>query len=374
MLIYIISAIFIVIYTIVYDINKSKKRKIVFLTIAFGILTIIAALRKYTVGTDLEIIYKPIFDNIKSTNIVSLKDINIEIGFGYILKILSYLSSNVQIVTISTSIFIYLSYAIFIYKNSDDVGMSTILFILLSTYLMSMNIIRQQVAIALILYFFDWFKNKKYVRFIAILLLATTIHSSAIICLILIPLGNIKFKKQHVIYSFFIILFAMIFLAPLVENFSEILSLGSNNKNYASYLINERHGRGYINMSSISEFLVAFVLYIIIVYYYSLIKKENQVISNNEQREDNIILFSAMLYFLFVTSTFKMNVMSRLGYYFLPILLISVPKAIAKSNINNNKKIIKFGLYIGLFAKYLMVVFVLADTLYGVTPYKFFWQ
>lgn len=373
MIIYIISAICILLYTIVFNVNKTNRRKKIFLCFSFGILFFIAAVRKYTVGTDLNIVYKPIFDVVKSTSWTELKNIKIEIGFIYFLKILSCISEDIQLVIFITSFIIYSAYAVFIYKNSEDVGLSTVLFILLNTYLMSMNIIRQELAIAIILYFFGFLKKKKYLIFSIIVFIATLFHSSALFFLILIPLGNIRVKKQYFIYSFIVIAIICIYIGPLVNSFSGILSIESNNKDYSTYLLNNRHGVGYINTSSISEFIVALLIYIIVAYYYVLLRKScNNMNKKIDMYNENIEIFGTMLYFLFVTSTFKMNVISRLSYYFLPIVLIALPKAISKSIRRDNKRIIIYSIYGLLLIKYIFTVVILADTLYGVTPYRTF--
>ena len=64
MYIYIVILIAICFLGIVIKPDKNKKRKKLYIFIVFGMLTIIAALRKYTIGIDLQYIYKPAFDKI----------------------------------------------------------------------------------------------------------------------------------------------------------------------------------------------------------------------------------------------------------------------------------------------------------------------
>ena len=67
------------------------------------------------------------------------------------------------------------------YKISTDYSYSFLLFFMSCYFLNLMNGIRQMLAVALVIYFIDWAIDKKYIRFILIVLLASTIHVSAII-------------------------------------------------------------------------------------------------------------------------------------------------------------------------------------------------
>ena len=112
--------------------NKTSTRKKLYVIIAFGAMALVAALRKYTIGIDLELLYAPAFENIINIGWKNLSSVNLETGYVYICKLLSFISQDTQILIIGTSVFIYSIYGWFIYKNSKNVVISTTMFIFLN--------------------------------------------------------------------------------------------------------------------------------------------------------------------------------------------------------------------------------------------------
>ena len=208
---YIIMLIMIIILGIIVQPNRTSTRKKIYIIVSFGSMAILAALRKYTIGIDLELLYAPAFENIAKMRWESLSLIEMETGYVYFCKLLTLISQDVQVFISVTSVFIYSIYGWFIYKNSKNVIISTTMFIFLSLFFMSMNIVRQEIAVAIILIAYEFLKRNKKIVAIALIILATTIHASAIICLLIfIPLYGKEFKKKYLIISIIVIMLLLV--------------------------------------------------------------------------------------------------------------------------------------------------------------------
>lgn len=370
MTIYLIANIMIVIYAIFGKVNANKRRKKCFLIVSFGILTLIAMLRKYTIGIDLEVLYEPKFREIANCEWAQLFNIKLELGYVFFCKILSYISTDPQILIIVSSLITIPIYGIFIYRNSKNVAVSTTLYIFLNLFFMSLNIVRQEIAVAIVLIAYEYLIKGKNIKFILLIILATLFHSSAILCLCFMLFYKYNFTRKTLLISIVILGILSIFYKQFLLIFSDISSiLGiDNNKSYSTYLENETYGVGIINLNSISTIVFALMAYLMTYYYLVYLN------GKGNSKKLNLWMFCTMAYFIIATVSTKMVIIGRLSYYFLPFLLLIIPEAIQVSKVKNNKVLIYTMLYGFIIAKYIYIFVYLADILFGVMPYEFFWQ
>ncbi len=371
---YIIMLIMIIVLGIIVQPNKTSTRKKIYIIVSFGSMAILAALRKYIIGIDLELLYAPAFENIAKMGWESLSLIEMETGYVYFCKLLTLISQDVQVLIIVTSIFIYSIYGWFIYKNSKNVIISTTMFIFLSLFFMSMNIVRQEIAVAIILIAYEFLKKNKKIVAISLIILATTIHASAIICLLIfILLYGKEFKKKYLIISVIVIMLLLVIYKPLLTGYSVIadkLNI-SNNKDYSTYLESETYGVGNVNLNTISTILFAILIYALGYYYITYLNKEED---KEQKKVQSFYLFMTMFYSIVSIVSIKMTIISRLSYYFIPFILLILPECLSISKNKYNKQLIVVLIYGVMMAKYFYIFFNLADVLFGVMPYKFFWE
>lgn len=368
-MIYYITLIFIIMYGIIGKVNSTPRRKKIFIIIAFGLLTIISALRKYTVGIDMNLLYAPRYNLISSVGWNELWKINLESGYLIFCKILTYISNDVQLLIIVSSLIVIPAYGYFIYKNSSNVLISTILFLLLNSFFMSMNIVRQEIAIAILIFGYQFLIKNKNISFIISVILASLFHQSAILCVLLLPISKMKFTKKKFFISIVILILTIIFYDKIIEFVTNIISiLGLNrNKDYTDYLTNEKYNSGSISLISISKYTLAFCTAILVYYYLVKLKKD-------KDKCNSFIVFGTIGYVIIVLLSSQMVIISRMEHYFVPFALVSIPNAISKSKYSTNKALIYSLLFLPLLARYIYVIEVMAGTLYGTTPYLFFWE
>ena len=119
-------------------IKKEKKYKKIYLIVSFILLAGIAALRTKNVGIDT-LQFHDAYLRIGYLDWTELTTERYEIGFSVLCKLLNYITANPQILISFTAIFINFSVVRFIYKNSNDVVFSILLYILLNFYFSYMN-------------------------------------------------------------------------------------------------------------------------------------------------------------------------------------------------------------------------------------------
>lgn len=166
----------------IYILNISQRQKDkAFLFISFFILTFFSAFRGKEVGTDTDA-YMDIF----LKYVYGYSDPHSEVGYSLFNQFLSYISTNPQAIIIASSIIINLGFMHFIYHNSKNAWISVYIYVTLFYYFYSFNAMRQFIAISIVLFAWNFLKNGKIIRFILIVLLASTFHTTALISFLLI--------------------------------------------------------------------------------------------------------------------------------------------------------------------------------------------
>lgn len=362
------------------NVRKNERNKKRFVLLAFGLMIIVAAMRNYTVGIDLAKHYAKNYELIAycpwNEIPIFAEYYSYEIGYCYFCKVLTLISSNAQFFILVTSVITYSAIGFFIYRNSPDVVLSTLLFIYSCMCYMYMNILRQALAVSVVLVAYEVTKRidnkiKKYLIFTMFVLVAYFLHTSAILCLSFIIFDNLKITRKH--------LFAVIGAVGLIYLFYDkaygvILSVLGAGNNYERYLISATEGQGNMNRQSIINFLItagAFILG-----FYQLVWKKRAQMKKNEgekQVQENFLLYMGLMAMVCRLLIFRMNIINRFSYYFLPFTLILYPYAIQAIKYKTNRKIVYWFFVIIYFMYFVWMTFVYAKDFYGVIPYSFFW-
>ena len=189
--------------------------------ILFGILAIfttaISACR-YMVGTDYEG-YLLIFNEIKFGH-----DSYVEPGYYILNKLVASLGgTGVSVISIA-AIFTNLAFAYTIKKNESKEFLIYSLFIYICSelYFLSMNVLRQYIAIGVMLFGFEYLKKRKYLRYLIFVGIAMLFHTSAIFSLVLVFCIYINDKKPIIRFMNAVVILSMLFIfldfRPLIQN------------------------------------------------------------------------------------------------------------------------------------------------------------
>ena len=204
--------------------RMSKKRfiKILFLSFDFMLLLLLAVIRDETVGTDYNTyitIFKSFldldYDNITDNYYVSKGEF-LFVVLGYLIKLI--FNDYIYMVLVAYLIILLLTYR-FILKYSNELLLSGFLFFSFSFYNMSLNILRQYIAAAIVLKSIDYI-DKSFKKFFLCLLVGMAFHKTAILFIVVYPV--LKFVKDIRVSCVCLLLISGV-IALLSEQFVHII-------------------------------------------------------------------------------------------------------------------------------------------------------
>lgn len=346
-----------------------RKNAKYFIISSFVVLFIIAGLRKYTVGIDLNGHYAKnyiFFGSLGWDKVITILKSNSSFydgGLIIFMKLLSCICKDVQLFVLVTSAITYGLIGRYIYKYSKNPYLETLFFYTSFSYFMYMNIIAQGLAIAIILYSIDYLEKKSYFKFIFLVLLANFIHSSAIICVVFIPMYLLKSSKRGA-NRFALITTLFVFLINYILPFI----LKYIFPQFAYYFKSE--GMASIDKMQLAHLFIYFLCFLtgkIFCTQKVSGKKNNSII------DSNFMLYMTILSVACRFLALKIYIFSRMGFYFYTFAFTFLTKSIEDIESIDLKKVVRvfFCIIMTLF------FFGLNKSLYysyGVVPYKFFWQ
>lgn len=354
-----IAVLFWVFISIFMNYDRSKKRKKMFVIISFFILTVIAMLRSWQVGVDTAQYYRN-FGYITYLDWSQSDILRYESGFFALCKILSYISKDPHILIMVSSLIIIPSVGRFIYKYSENVALSTFLYITLNTYFFHMTGMRQSLAIAFIIYGFEYLVKDKYLKYLIFVVVASLFHSSALFLISLIFIKKMYYYKKSYIRTIIIMGTCFVFYKYLFR--VAVLILGK----YAAY---EESVFGESNyFGALFQFLIGFILYSVCHYLY-FIKKQKTLLNS---KITMIALRGFSLAVCFQALAMRMNIFGRMTSYFWIFGIIAIPNSISNLEVKRKKEwilviaTISF-LYWFIIAKY-------RPEWHGVIPYISFFE
>lgn len=347
--------------------DKKDFRKKMYIIITFGLFTVLAALRSSQVGNDTSE-YLRLFDSILFNKDISVYYWRYEKGYLLLNKILSLVTNNAQIILIVTSVIIMGGFARFVYKYSNNIWLSVYMFFTLGYFGSSMNTIRLNIAIVIILYSYDFLREKKAIKFIITVIIASLFHKTAIIFLLAWPITKLRFSYKTIaiaivgstgMYAFFpIILKGLLRFLPTYQYY-----LGS------SYL------DGNVRLASIMNFLVGLstlIFGIITNYHNKKIKTETYIQDYKKVNDaENMLLF--LLAGICITLiSFNFSLLDRVSTYFFIFIIVYFPNAI-KSMRDSKARLLASFIVVIIFFVYATTIQIMRPEWNVIYPYQFFW-
>lgn len=341
---------------IIFGLFKNKNHALI---VSFFLLTLVSALRKYTVGVDTAQFCKA-FLNIGRDTSWNYTNFRYEPGFYYLSKILYSLFKSPQSLIIVSSIFINYSVYNLIKKNSKDYFFSTLLFINMNIFFSYMNVMRAAIAVAILLYGYKYIKERIYVKYLIVVLIAFLFHKAAIGSLFLVVFMMLPRKKS----SYLVIIATAIATFVLYKPFFGIISSLLGYSDYA----NGSFGIGN-TFAAVLRFLETLVTIVTL-----------SIIANIKERgktdKDIYVLFViALIYLWFQFLSIKMIIFNRVYGLYDIYLIIFIPMllGIIKEKNHNNYKFLKLFIICLYFPSFLVISHFRPEW-FGVIPYTFFWN
>ncbi len=331
------------------SINRDDRAKRTFLLCCGACLFIMIAFRNRYIGSIDSVRYYEGWLSIQEIPIARIFDAfftsELEPGYRLTIWVLARLFPHPQMVFVFSGLFTAVSLCRFIYKNSDDVMLSFVMFICLGPYSFMAQGLRQAIAMGICLFAFEYFKKKKVLKFVLVVLFATLFHKSAVVFLALILLYFIGFNTLSYIIM---IIGSIVFWAM-----SNIIAY------YANLIFDEN----YNEVASGGGF-VAISIYILILFFAWFFAKKNK----NNTNYINAFYMTYIGLVIFVLRYSEFGIADRVSFYFMFGQIILFPKVIS----NFDKRTRLFINFVVIVLSVLLFAYRLSTS--DLIPYKFFWQ
>ena len=237
------------------------------------------------------------------------------------------------------------SIALFLYKYSINFTYSVYFFFTTSTFLWMVNGMRQFLAVAIILFFVDWLKERKTIPFIIVVIFAYWIHSSALIWLPVYFIINYEpWSKKFVIFSL------IITLALFLYSRSSLV----DDSDYA-YLTSDQYNNG-VNPIRVLVMAVPSII------AFAQRKRINEVASPFVKVWVNLSVITTECY---LVGMFTSGVMGRMPMYFQMFNLLLLPWLLKNAFDESMGKSILLASLIGYFAYFWYDMYIAGNGIYN---------
>lgn len=289
----------------------SKKTKLLYLGLVFISFTVISSAR-FGIGFDY-FNYQTVLDQVTSLTTIPqmLAYPSSEIGFTLLMKMVSFFSTDVAVLYVVVNIIMYGAFVIFVYFYVSDASawVAVSAFVCLSFFYMTMNLVRQGFVLIIALYAIEFIKKRNLWAFLAAILLAASIHKSALILIPFYFLANVKFNWK--IISFYLIggLSFFAFSVPIILFVQKFI--------YSSQDYHPVTGYYMKPLAAIFSIYPILILIVIMAFSGILIKHcaSNRVVVN--------LCCVALVSYVFLTT--KHFIMQRISDYFFIAIVLALP-------------------------------------------------
>lgn len=350
MFIYIFNALSLLFYY--YISSKAKNGKKLFVVLASLQMFLILSLRVDTLGVDLGA-YKAAYLHISNYSFSELfgklhffktADIGYQFESGYVLLnwIVAKLGFQFHALLVVLAFIHMLSAGRFYYRYATEqtVCLSYMMFIALNPFSYAFGILRQTLALDILLFAVPMILEKRWVKATILVAIAFLCHRSAAVFIVLFLLSKVQVKKS-VFMGVFLGNFALLAVAPFILNRFVLPMIQDWGEKEAAFdrLVEFRITNLYI-------ILIAAAIFIYFFYDFK----------QSEEIGTNFMLWGFLLLLLIQPFSTYVDVYTRFQSYFIMLVTVFLPKAITSIK-NKNIRFIAYGSAYFLLVIYMYFVF-----------------
>lgn len=247
MLVYITLLIIVIIFSKIIEKKADKKSGKIFAFILIFILSWIAGVRALNVGWDASKYVRSTFfrlDYFDGDYLKFMASTTVEYGFSLYSYIIYHLFPDVHALLFGYSFLTTICVFIFAFKEKENIKFSNVIIIYyLTLYLISFNIIRQSISVAIVLLAIPYLKEKKYLKCIILAVLATSFHNSGILAFAIYFIYIYLNKKKTINAKMTSVLLITIVMALITLTYPQIAKvmykIGFLPLKYYNYIIGD---------------------------------------------------------------------------------------------------------------------------------------
>lgn len=198
----------------------------------------------------------------------------------------------------------------FIYKNSKIPMISIVMLVALGFVSFAWTGLRQAISIAIIIFSYKYIKERKLIKFVICVLIASLFHQTGLIFLIAYPLSKLKFGIKTVLITFAAIISFLFLENTILDIMSFFLE---DEQRYGGYLANDG-----TNVNS-NAFIIQLFIFMYSLFYYK------KAVQNDK---NNLILYNlSFIGIILQLMQIKIVAFNRLAMYFSIFNIALVPNA-----------------------------------------------
>lgn len=269
----------------VFEVKQIKKYENYIYVISCIFLIMLAGLRVDT-GYDFQV-YKVIFESVKRKKFLEIFfggwGLVVEPGYLFINYIFKWM--NFQQFIFSVAFFSIILKTTFIYKYIEKKIICLLMYYSMYFLLYDMGIIRQGLAIGILLWGYNELLKESKLKFFILTIIATLIHSSSIVFLIVYFIKNRLYSRRFYLITLMVaIVFSSLNFIYWLIKYIPISFV----QNKLFFYMNSKSGESIIN--SIIKRLVVLILLIYVYDFKDIIKNNKNVIKSFNSFYSSIIL------------------------------------------------------------------------------------
>lgn len=338
--------------------DKSKRKYLIFCGL---FIFLMIGLRHYSVGsgdgawyyTQWRVLSNSTFHDL----LRELRILDVEDGYIASVWIITRVLKHPQFLFVSYGLLVAISVCKFIYKNSEDVVISVIMFNCLGLWAFMVQGIRQGIAMCICLFAIEYCKTRRLIPFILTIIVAMLFHASAIVFVIVyfFPLFKMKMKWYVATTAGFVL------IMPLMKYIFDFIN----------YVINDEYVIG--NVKDASGGFATTMIYILLVVISIVYVREIDLDKNHfSERYYNFFFYLTLCGMITFLMRYNFSsITQRVSYYYMFGQLILLPMLIEKSFSKSHGAKTLINIVVVLLC---IGIAMYKSTYTELLPYNFFWQ
>jgi len=282
------------------------------------------------------------------------RSFSMEKGYVILNKLIGYFTNSTGVFTLVISAVTLLIIFLFFNKASLMPVLTVLLYTSLGAYFMAFNMMRQALAVVVLVYATKYIsgRKKEWVKYALFAVIALSLHMTAAVFILLTPVLLQRVSFKNLLFVFCVSFVIWVILPGLVN-------LGmSYIRRYGGYL----YGLGVGSMNSVIPILGIFVFFI-----YSFSAADCNFDCNSD--ENRLLINASVLHLILLLFGIRVYIVGRYAHYFTPFLYVLVSNVLA--HYRNHRERLIITLVIILFSL-VFVYITLVNT--GYNPYSMFFS
>lgn len=350
-----------------YRAMHSTSKRIIVTSCLCAILIIIAALRSPSVGVDTNQFYNT-YQSIGTKGIDSRLFARYEPLFVLLCAALNLISNNAQLLLIVTSILIVAPVGYFVYRWSKEPVLSLFFYVTLNFYFVGLNMMRQAIAMSMVLLAMLCFERGRRVHFLLVAAVAILFHYSAVVAVAAIMLTKIGYSNRvAAVYCALAVLAAVLFGTAL-----DVATQIVGHELYDPEFLKPNYfGAVLIALFTLLIWVICLIGFNYVKSYKTYSTSSNQGLGNVEENHVlSFVLHTTSLWLIFNCCAIQVEAASRIAYYFGLTAIVSLPNCVCLLPDIWRKRCL--AALILLCVAYFSIVLLFRPGWFGVIPYQFF--